>query len=185
MDDEDKKKYYKMTDKAKRVVVRLSPDERTLLETMMRSEEWENVSGFIKSKLFGRDPEKKVEQLINRKDTDELVILLRNYIFELTDQLCYFKERYEKDMAQLWQEEGVDVEEWMRKTNRWYSEAAKASQETLTICRKVAKALRLDGYFEMPSDKMVKDLKKATKQEKDNLSKQIFKERIAHGYDSI
>ena len=39
----------------------------SLLEIAMKNEEWENVSGFIKYKLFGWNPQYKIEKIIKSK----------------------------------------------------------------------------------------------------------------------
>ncbi len=180
-DKEDKKNYYKMVN-TKVVRLRLTSNEMALLQSMMHKMGAENTSAFIRYKLFGLDPDRKVNELIKRKDTDELVILLRNQILDLTEYLIYFRSRYEKDMRQLYKEEGVDVEKWQRATNYWHSKVDERIGEVLSICRKVARELNLTGYFKLPSAFMeINSDKESPKDMDDELAAQLYKERIAMG----
>lgn len=180
-DKEDKKNYYKMVN-TKVVRLRLTSNEMALLQSMMHKMGAENTSAFIRYKLFGLDPDRKVNELIKRKDTDELVILLRNQILDLTEYLIYFRSRYEKDMRQLYKEEGVDVEKWQRATNHWHSKVDERIGEVLSICRKVASELNLTGYFKLPSASMeINSDKESPKDMDDKLAAQLYKERTAMG----
>lgn len=180
LDTEDKKNYFQIVDR-KVAKIRLNVEEMTLLQTAMRKENWQNTSGFIKYKLFGIDPERKIDELIKRKETAELAILLRNEIMALTDNFVYFRYRYDKDMNQLYREEGVNLQDWITATNRWHQEMSSRIQEVLTLCRKIADELGLEEYFDLPSAKMNIDTKNATKEELDALAEQLRKERIAMG----
>lgn len=180
-DKEDKKNYYKMVN-TKVVRLRLTSNEMALLQSMMHKMGAENTSAFIRYKLFGLDPDRKVNELIKRKDTDELVILLRNQILDLTEYLIYFRSRYEKDMRQLYKEEGVDVEKWQRATNYWHSKVDDRIGEVLSICRKVARELNLTGYFKLPSASMeINSDKESPEDMDDELAAQLYKERTAMG----
>ena len=148
---------------------------------MMNEMEADNISAFIRYKLFGIDPERKIDELIKRKKTAELVILLRNEIMALTDNFVYFRYRYDKDMNQLYREEGVNLQNWITATNHWHQEMSGRVQEVLTLCRKIADELGLEEYFDLPSAKMNIDTKNATKEELDALAEQLRKERIAMG----
>lgn len=180
-DKEDKKNYYKMVNK-KVVQLRMSANEMALLQSMMHKMGAENISAFIRYKLFGLDPDRKVNELIKQKNTDDLVILLRNQIMDLTEYFIYYYGRYEKDMQQLYREEGVDVDKWKAATNRWHSEVAERIGEVLKICRKIAKELKLDEYFNLPSGNMEIDLDNPSTEQDDRIAEQLQKERIAMGH---
>ena len=180
-DKEDKKNYYKMVNK-KVVQLRMSANEMALLQSMMHKIGAENISAFIRYKLFGLDPDRKVNELIKQKNTDDLVILLRNQIMDLTEYFIYYYGRYEKDMKQLYREEGVDIEKWKTATNRWHGEVAERISEVLKICRKIAKELKLNEYFNMPSGNMEIDLDNPSIEQENNIAVQLQKERIAMGH---
>lgn len=179
-DKEDKKEYFKMKDRNV-IRIRMNAKERSLLETAMRAEGWEIVSGFIKYKLFGLNSERKVREMIKKKSTEELVILLRNTVLDLTDNFIYFRFRYDKDMRQLYREEGVDLKKWTGATNRWHSEIAKRTEEALTTIRLIARELGIKEYFDLPSSKMDINPDTASKEELDRLADQLRKERIMMG----
>lgn len=180
-DKEDKKNYFKMVDR-KVVRIRMTANEMALLQSMMHKMGAENISAFIRYKLFGLDPDRKVNELIKQKNTDDLVILLRNQIMDLTEYFIYYYNRYEKDMRQLYREEGVDIEKWKTATNRWHSEVAERIGEVLKICKKIAKELKLDEYFNLPSGNMEIDLDNPSTEQENNMAEQLLKERIAMGH---
>lgn len=160
----------------------MSANEMALLQSMMHKMGAENISAFIRYKLFGLDPDRKVNELIKQKNTDDLVILLRNQIMDLTEYFIYYYGRYEKDMRQLYREEGVDIEKWITTTNRWHSEVAERIGEVLKICKKIAKELKLDEYFNLPSSNMEIDLDNPSTEQDDRIAEQLQKERIAMGH---
>jgi len=160
----------------------MSANELALLQSMMHKMGAENMSAFIRYKLFGLDPDRKINELIKQKNTDDLVILLRNQIMDLTEYFIYYYNRYEKDMRQLYREEGVDIEKWKTATNRWHSEVAERIGEVLNICRKVAKELNLNEYFNLPSASMEIDWEDPSTEKLDQIAEQLQKERIAMGH---
>ena len=180
-DKEDKKNYFKMVDR-KVVQLRMSANEMALLQSMMHKMGAENISAFIRYKLFGLDPDRKVNELIKQKNTDDLVILLRNQIMDLTEYFIYYYGRYEKDMQQLYREEGVDIEKWKTATNRWHSEVAERISEVLIICKKIAKELKLNEYFNLPSGNMEIDLDNPSTEQDNRIAEQLQRERIAMGH---
>ena len=180
-DVEDKKNYFKMADR-KVVRVRMNANERTILENDMRKIGFQNVSGYIKYKVLGIDPDRKIEETIKRKSPEELTILLRNAVLDLTECFIYVRMRYEKDMNQLWKEEGVNLTKWIAATNHWQSETSKRMEELLNTVRSIAAKLELNEYFELPSSKMNIDWENGSVEEMDALAAQLRKERISMGH---
>ena len=84
-------------------------------------------------------------------------------------------------MNQLWQEEGVDMKEWRTTTNKWHAEMTKDMQEVFIILRRIAQALKLEAYFEKPSDKMQFNRDDHSQEQLDRLSEQMRKEDLAMG----
>ena len=164
------------------VRVRMNANERTILENDMRKIGFQNVSGYIKYKVLGIDPDRKIEETIKRKSPEELTILLRNAVLDLTECFIYVRMRYEKDMNQLWKEEGVNLTKWIAATNHWQSETSKRMEELLNTVRSIAAKLGLNEYFELPSSKMNIDWENGSVEEMDALAAQLRKERISMGH---
>lgn len=164
-----------------RAIIRMSPEEKTLLQEEMRQNGWDNLSGFIKYKLFGLDPDRKIESLIKSGNPDSIALLLRNQLMDLTSQYIYIRYRYDRDMNQLYREEGVNLKEWTKATNKWHSALVKATNESFALLRKVAVQLGLNDFLVAESDDMSIDLDNATKEELDALAAQIHKENTALG----
>lgn len=177
---EIRKQYMKSVNK-NRAIIRMSPEEKTLLQEEMRQNGWDNLSGFIKYKLFGLDPDRKIESLIKSGNPDSIALLLRNQLMDLTSQYIYIRYRYDRDMNQLYREEGVNLKEWTKATNKWHSALVKATNESFALLRKVAVQLGLNDFLVAESDDMSIDLDNATKEELDALAAQIHKENTALG----
>ena len=179
LDQEDKTLRQKMYDR-RNVQIRLNDKERSLLESAMLKDGWNNKAGYIRYKLFGADPEFEVEKMIEGKNPDDLVLLLKNGVLELAEYFLYYYGRYEKDMKQLWKEEGVDMQAWTSATNHWHAEVAKKIERYLSTSRKIAAELGLDEYFELPS-KAMNPAWDASTEEMDAVAEQLRKERVAMG----
>lgn len=155
--------------------------EKSVLDDMMSREGWEMTSGFIKYKVFGIDPEYKLLRQIETRDPSSIAIILRDHVLELVNKYEYFLFRYNKDMNQLYREEGVDTDKWIAKTNRWHSSLVKETQDMLILLRTIAKELGLKEYFELPSEEMKIDIENASQEELEALAAQIHKEEIMMG----
>lgn len=181
----DRKEYFRNIDKG-RINLRMTTDEKTLLEIQMKEEGWVSKSAFIKYKLFGYEPEERVEKVVKEMDSESIGILLRNQVLKLTDSYLYFQYRYEKDMNQLYREIGVDADKWRDATNRWHSAMMRKLLELFRLIGKIARRLKLEDYFQVPSDYMDIDPETASQEELTALTKQIFKENLSLGLtDSI
>ena len=164
------------------VPIRFNPKERTLLQEAMINEDWDNLSGFIKSKLFGVDCEKKVDDLVASRESESIGRLLLNATLDLAGQIEYLNYRYNRDMQQLWREEGTDWKKWAKATKQWHNNMLEKTEEALTLIRRVCEILNIQEYFHLPSDTMNIDPDNATKEEMDALAAQLQKERIAMGH---
>lgn len=166
------------------IQIRMNSQERSLLEDAMSKEDWENVSGFIKYKLFGYEPEERFKKMIESGDKQTIVIALKNSVLDLADKAAWYKYRYDRDMNQLYREEGVDLKAWIKATNTWHRKFAEDIKEHFSMLRKIAEILNLDEYFDLPSKHMNIDLETASKEEMDALAEQMRKERIAMGLNT-
>lgn len=181
MNKENSKEYFKTKNRSA-FSIKLNPLEKTIIEKKMEEEGWQNISRFIKSKIFDRNPEEEIEKIINEKKPADIVNLLKNSVLELSRKTDYFRFRYEKDMAQLYREEGVDINRWIKATNDWHARYVFETQKLFSTIRKIARALELDDYFSMPSDNM-KLSENPTQEEMDRMAEQLRIERIALGYN--
>lgn len=179
-DEETRKEYMRFKNRSL-INIRLNKEEKSLLETGMSKEGWTSTSGYIKRKLFGKDPEKKIDAIIKGKDTGDILTIIKNEVLNLSAEYIYLTYRYDKDMATLYREEGVDVKKWRQTTNHWHAELAKATSEMFKTLRKIMRALDMDDYERLPSDDIHIDYDTATKEELDAAAEQILRERVAMG----
>lgn len=107
-DTKQKKEYFKSKDQMS-VRIRLNSEEQSVLNSMMKEEGWENKSGYIKYILFGDDPNIRYNKIVKKKDPNEILMICAMMLRELNMYLNYIRYRYEKDMNQLYLEQGVDI----------------------------------------------------------------------------
>lgn len=176
----DRKAYSKLTNQ-NIVRVRMNAKERALLRVQMNDDGWTNMSAFIRHQLFGLNPDRKIDAIIKTKNPDSIALLLRYQLMDLSSQYIYIRSRYDRDMSQLYSEEGIDLKKWTRATNKWHAALAKATNASFTLLRKVAVQLGLNDFLVAESDDMSIDLDNATKEELDALAAQIHKENTALG----
>ena len=102
MNKADRKHFRKLYDsKIQKLSISLNPIEKSLLDSMMHKEEWENAGGFIKFKLFGLEYEKKYHNAIASADEDLLKKILINLMSNLDDQLEYINAKYTRELELL------------------------------------------------------------------------------------
>ena len=181
MKKENKREYTKQKDRFL-VSLHLKWDEKSVLENEMKKEEWENISGYIRYRLFGMDPTKKIRKQIAEKEPEDLVNILKNAVLELAAKADYYRFRYDKDMSQLYREEGVDIKKWIEATNKWRRTIDNDFMEVFSTIRQIAKVLELDEYFHMPSRDMHLDNEHPSQEEIDKMAEQLRIEKIALGY---
>lgn len=136
----DKKHFKKLYDsKIKKLSISLSPTEKSLLDSMMKKEEWENVGGFIKYKLFGLDYEKKYRNAINNADEDLLKKILINLMTDLNDQLDYINARYTKELEFLKQTTAMvdakSISKWVSLLKQWNDNVEKKTDQLYNDCK--------------------------------------------------
>ena len=163
------------------VRVRMNAKERALLRVQMNDDGWTNMSAFIRHQLFGLNPDRKIDAIIKTKNPDSIALLLRYQLMELTSQYIYIRSRYDRDMSQLYREEGVDLKKWTRATNKWHAALVKATNASFALLRKVAVQLGLNDFLVAESDDMSIDPDNATKDELDAMAAQIHMENTALG----
>lgn len=136
----DKKHFKKLYDSKKKLVgISMNPTEKSLLDSMMKKEEWENVGGFIKYKLFGFDYEKKYRNAINNADEDLLKKILINLMSDLNDQLDYINAKYTKELEILKQTTAMvnakSISKWVSLLKQWNDNVEKKTDQLFNDCK--------------------------------------------------
>ena len=175
-----KNKTYTIT-KSRAMPIRHTPIEMTIIQLEMKRDGWTNVSGFLKYKLFGLDYRKGTDENVASKDSEAVGRLLLDAALELADQVEFLIYRYNRDLQQLFREEGTDWKKWEKNTSQLHKNVLLKIEEALTLLRRVCQVLEINEYFDMPSDHMNINPETASKEEMDALAAQLQKERIAMG----
>ena len=136
----DRKEYMKIKRRSE-LTVSHSFKEKTLLQQMMEKEEWENVSGFIKYKLFGLDVDTKYKKKQKKGNATDHIIALREIETELVKKLDYLIYLYENRTDLLSKKEGADMVEWARSTRTAYVRMNKTIEEFLGYVKTIAKTM--------------------------------------------
>lgn len=182
--DENKKEIQKVyyRERNKNIFkIRFSATERALLQDMMEKDGWLNMSSFIRYKLFGFKTDEELKKMIDRKNPESIGRLLKLQMLELARTFEYLIYRYDKDMAQLYREEGVNLQDWIDATNSSHHALISRFNDMFVLLRMIAKKLDLEDYFVMETESSAIDMETATKEELDELARQIRLEQIALG----
>ena len=142
-DPKERTEYYKQRNK-NIVKFRVSAHEKTILDIAMKDEGWENVSGYIKYKLFGASTDDKIQKIVKGKRMKEISILLFNEMKQLNEQLEFINYRYNKDMEQLFREPGVRPKVWIEATKKSHIEATDMIKGVYKMCELIARTLGID-----------------------------------------
>lgn len=139
---ENKKLYQKMED-SKVIHIRLNTEQRIMLDRMKDEEDFVSTSVFVKYKLFGLDPAGDVVKLIREKDGDTMARTLRECLIDLSEKYTYALTRYNKDMAILHHTEGVNVDKWIKATDKWHLYLIRAMDDMFRYINLIADELGL------------------------------------------
>ena len=124
MKKQEKKRFKKIYDSKKKLIgISMNPEEKSLLDAMMQKEEWENIGGFIKYKLFGLDYKKKFKNTVLSSDEEMLKKTLINLFSDLNDQLDYINARNTRELEDLKRTtpmvDAKTVSKWVSLLNNW------------------------------------------------------------------
>lgn len=101
----------------------MNPYELSILDAMLQQEDWENVGGFIKYKLFGLNYKKKFENMVRSADEEILKKTLINIFSNLNDQLDYINARNARELEDLKRTTPMvdtkTVSKWVSLLNNW------------------------------------------------------------------
>ena len=87
-----------MQNKSK-ISIKLTPDERALLDVWMHDEEWNNLSGFIKDRVFG--VEKTVRRrnaIVKARNAESVAIILQHHLVNLVNQYRFWRFACKKEI---------------------------------------------------------------------------------------
>lgn len=117
----------------------MNPTEKSLLDAMMKKEEWENVGGFIKYKLFGLSYEKKYHNAINTADEELLKKILINLMSDLNNQLDYINAKYTKELETLKMTipmvDAKSISKWVALLKQWNDNVEKKTEQIFEDCK--------------------------------------------------
>ncbi len=180
---EERKEYQKQADK-QRISFRLGPKERTILEAKMKEGGWVSRNNYIRHRLFGMDINRRFKKAIQTKDSETIENALCNTLLSLTNQISFFHWRYERDMRQLYKEEGVDLRKWISATNDAHNDVLEKLDEALSVIRSITTELGFQDLF-APSNNVTVDFDEVTDAELDAIAEQIMKEDRLRGINTF
>lgn len=101
--DEESKKIFQSLMNANTIRIRLNMEERVLLSAALKKEDWNNISGYIKYKLFGDDIRRnyKVQISGDKLSVDDKIELLKTFEETLITQMELYTLLFRKGIEQL------------------------------------------------------------------------------------
>lgn len=136
-----KQKYDK---KLERLALNFNEEERAVLEKMRLKEDWENISGYIKYKIFGYDTETEYKKLLTTRKKEDIYIVMKSLMDALNKNLEYLRykinteiDRFNKQHSDYEQQLAIKAAEALELYNRKTGTNVKFKMEDLayTIAR--------------------------------------------------
>ena len=136
----DQKHFKKLYEsKIKKLSISLNPQEKSILDSMMQKEEWENVGGFIKFKLFGLKYEKKYHNAIASADEELLKKILINLMSDLNNQIDYINAKYTNELEHLKMTtqmvDAKSISKWVSLLKQWNDNVEKKTEQLFEDCK--------------------------------------------------
>ena len=98
MDKELYSAYHSMQNKSK-ISIKLTPDERALLDVWMHDEEWNNLSGFIKDRVFGLEKTvRRRNAIVKARNAESVAIILQHHLVNLVNQYRFWRFACKKEI---------------------------------------------------------------------------------------
>lgn len=123
----------------------MNPQEKSLLDSMMKKDDWENAGGFIKYKLFGFDYKKKYKKAIEEADEVLLKKILINLISDMNDQIDYINARFTKELEDLKKSTAmVDakaISKWVSLIKHWNDSVENKTDILFNDCKLLLKRM--------------------------------------------
>lgn len=146
MKSEDKKRFKKLYDSKKvRITVSMNPYEVSLLESMMKEDDWENTGGFIKYKVFGLDYKKEYNKMIKKADQATLQKTIVNLMSDFNNHIDYSNARFHKELTELKKKsEMLDakaVSKWVALVKSWNDIVERKTSSLLRDCQEILKRM--------------------------------------------
>lgn len=144
----DKKHFKKLYDSKKKLVgISMNPQEKSLLDSMMQKDDWENVSGFIKYKLFGASPEYRYKKCIENADEQLLQKILVNLMSDLNDQFDYINAKFTTELEDLKKTIPMDsprsISKWVSLMKSWSDSLDKKNEMIFRDCQLILSRMNI------------------------------------------
>lgn len=136
----DRKHFRKLYDsKIQKLSISLNPIEKSLLDSMMQKEGWENTGGFIKFKLFGLKYDKKYHNAIASANEETLKKILINLMSDLDDQLEYINAKYTRELELLKVSTAMidakAISKWVSLLKQWNDNVERKTNQLFYDCK--------------------------------------------------
>ena len=139
--------YHRMANKNK-ISIKLNPEERALIEIGMIENGWDNLSGYIKYKLFGWELSSKRNAKISEKKTLAIPVILNSLLLDLIEHIRYFTTAFDKEIKAInldsTLEEKTKIEKKMGVAMHWSSHLKRRVNALMALCTSIANTLDID-----------------------------------------
>ena len=144
----DKKRKYYNKKIRKNICLKISPEEESILEKMMSSEEWTNQAGFIREKIFGEHIDAKFEKMTSSGNEEDIKIIIKHQLERFNKRLDYINYKYDEETeAYKNKTEGLDQKEaarWFAYLYEWKKEIISNERALYYLLSKLLQSLKID-----------------------------------------
>lgn len=152
------------------LVVSLNHKEITILDEMMKKEGWENLSGFIKDKLFEGNSELKYQKVLREATVEDNKAIIKNLMNELNNELGYLNYRFSYELEQLEKSDKEGGQKMLKKISRMQEWKAAVVNRTEEI------TLYLESIMKLLNIKVEKERKEAVRYAPDSVLEKAAKD---------
>lgn len=130
--------------------IRLSAKELTVIQAMMKDEDWTNVSGFIKYKVFGFTPETAYKKLLDSGKPEDFINVLTNQLDTLNRNIDYINFRFDQELLEFKKKinskefDEKDRAKWMALLSGWTTRLQEKNEEIFCDCQAILKAINVN-----------------------------------------
>lgn len=105
MDKIVRKEYEK---RVKAIAIKFNYEERVIIKKMMDEDDWLNMSGFIKYKVFGcsKYVRNKYQRMKKEVKPEDIQMIMQNLMTTLSDAISYLNYRFNYELEKLEREKG-------------------------------------------------------------------------------
>ena len=133
------------------VKLQLNFKEKTILDSMMENDGWQNTAGFIKDRLFGVSKDAKYAKILQESKVEDYKKIIINLITEMNNVLGYLNYRFTYELDRIDRDEKEEEKKKAKAQKlmrEWKSAVLLRTEEMSTSIRSILHILGIKAEKE-------------------------------------